>query len=167
MAVNKPKPLDYLAIYEAYKGLDNGLKAQVRRIAEPDDLRETPAFYKLFPVESQKDRNGRLRVAFLLPWLDDCGDQRRNSTPSFGNLLAKAGISEMRVFQVARASAPDDLKQLRRLAIQLKTITHAKLDWREFGAMLYFWNKEQKRRLIESYFLAQYKPTDTYETDHE
>jgi CRISPR system Cascade subunit CasB len=167
MPEEKQKPPNYLALCEKYKKLDNGLQAQLRRITEPEDLRETPAFYRLFPNDSPKNRNGRLRIAFLLPWFEDCGEKQRKSAPTFGRLLAKAGISEMRVFQVARAPAPTDIIQFRRLAIQLKRLKRPKVNWQEFGAMLYYWNQEQKRRLVESYFLGQSTTPDQQETEHE
>jgi CRISPR system Cascade subunit CasB len=167
MLDDKPKEPDYLDLCKKFKILNSGAQAQLRRISEPEGLREIPAFYRLFPNDSPKDRDGRLRVAFLLPWLEDCGEQRRESVPAFGKLLAQAHISEMRVFQVARASPPSDIIQLRRLAIQLKRLKHPKLDWQKFGSMLYYWSTEQKRRLVESYFLSQSTIPDQQEIDHE
>jgi CRISPR system Cascade subunit CasB len=155
MKEEKKEALDFLALYEKHQGLDNGLKAQLRRVSEPDELRETPALYRLFPQSRPHD--GWLRCAFLLPWVEDCGEGRRPSAQPFGKLLAEKKVSEMRVFQVARAPSPLDLIQLRRLAIQLK---HPMLDWKRFGAMLYFWNPEQKRRLVEGYFIGQPSTTE-------
>ncbi|QSA96789.1 type I-E CRISPR-associated protein Cse2/CasB [Methylococcus sp. EFPC2] len=140
-----------------YKGgLDNGLKAQIRRIAEPDDLRDTPALYRLF--NHTRPHDGWLRIVFLLPWCEDCGDAKRASTPRFGRQLKEASISDLRLFQVARSCSPLDIIQLRRLAIMLK---HPRVDWETFGWLLYrseqdgSWSRNSKRQLIEDFFIAQ------------
>lgn len=147
---------DFISLYHRYEKLDNGLKAQLRRVAEPEDLRDTPALYRLFP--SKRAHAGWLRVAFLLPWCQDCGDKRRSQTPSFGKRLAEAKVNQMRLFQVARAGSPYDVVQFRRLAIQLQYPT---VDWAELGWLLLpsesdrnTWQRAAKRDLIESYFLA-------------
>lgn len=147
---------DFVSLYQRFEKLDNGLKAQMRRVAEPDDLRDTPALYHLFP--SKRAHTGWLRVAFLLPWCQDCGDRRRPQTPSFGKRLAEAKVNQMRLFQVVRAGSPYDVVQFRRLAIQLQ---HPMVDWARLGWLLLpsesdgtTWHRNAKRELIESYFLT-------------
>ena len=39
--------IDAMALYNAWQQLDNGSSAQLRRVSEPDELREIPAFYRL------------------------------------------------------------------------------------------------------------------------
>jgi CRISPR system Cascade subunit CasB len=159
----------FLSLYERYQKLDNGMQAQLRRISEPDDLRETPALYRLFN-QTRPYNNGLLRVVFLLPWCDDCGEARRASAPHFGRLLAEAGVSELRLFQIARSRTPFDVIQLRRLAIMLK---HPAVNWKSFGKFLYryewdgSWSKKSKRQLIEDYFIAQPSPSDKQEAANE
>lgn len=155
---------DFVLLWNRYQALSTGDKAALKRVTEPDELREFHALYKLFPNE--RAHEGWLRAAFLLPWCDDCGDERRASWPSVANLLAEGGINEMRLFQVARAKSPNDIVQFRRLMIQLK---HPKLNWQELGALLFsserrpsepinswFWSSQTKRKLIEKYYLAQF-----------
>lgn len=150
---------DFLSLWGRYTALSPGDKAVLRRVAEPDELREFHALYALFPFGRAHD--GWLRVAFLLPWCDDCGDNRRDSAFSLGKLLVNKKISEMRVFQVARAKSPTDIIQFRRLAIQLN---HPKMDWGKLGWLLYrsepdgSWNRESKRQLVENFYLAKFTP---------
>jgi CRISPR system Cascade subunit CasB len=136
--------------------LDNGLKAQIRRVAEPDELRDTPALYRLF--DQARPHDGWLRIVYLLPWCEDCGNAKRASTLRFGRQLADAKVSELRLFQVARSKSPLDIIQLRRLAIMLK---HPHVDWIGLGWLLYrserdgAWSRESKRQLIEDFYIAQ------------
>ena len=179
MADEKSTGPDFLNIYNKFYGtpepdgtrkggLDKGLQAQIRRVAEPDDLRDTPALYRLF--NQARPHEGWLRVVFLLPWCEDCLDARRASTPRFGRLLAEANISELRLFQVARSRSPLDVIQLRRLAIMLK---HPRVDWENFGKLLYrsehdgSWSQKSKRSLIESYFLGHSAPSTKQEATHD
>ncbi|MFA9342165.1 type I-E CRISPR-associated protein Cse2/CasB, partial [Escherichia coli] len=39
--------IDAMALYRAWQQLDNGACAQIRRVSEPDELRDIPAFYRL------------------------------------------------------------------------------------------------------------------------
>lgn len=151
---------DFLSLWSRYTALSPGDKAVLRRVAEPDELREFHALYALFPHGRAHD--GWLRVAFLLPWCEDCGEGRRDSTPGLGKLLVDKKVSEMRVFQVARAKSPTDIIQFRRLAVQLK---HPKVDWKKLGWLLYrsepdggSWSRESKRQLVENFYLAKFTP---------
>ena len=179
MADDTSKGPDFLDIYKKFHGvrqpdgthqggLDNGLKAQIRRVAEPDDLRDTPALYRLF--NQARPNDGWLRVVFLLPWCEDCGDARRANAQRFGRLLAEAKVSELRLFQMARSRSPLDIVQLRRLAIMLK---HPVVDWKTFGWLLYrpesdhSWNRKSKRQIIEDYFIAQPASANRQEATHE
>jgi len=156
MTVESP---DFLSLWSRYTALSLGDKAVLRRVADPDELRDFPALYTLFPQGRPHD--GWLRVVFLLPWFEDCGDERRDSTPGLGKLLVEKRISEMRAFQVARSKSPTDIAQFRRLAIQLK---HPKVDWKKLGWLLYrsepdgSWSRESKRQLIEDFYLATLAP---------
>jgi CRISPR system Cascade subunit CasB len=179
MSDDKATTPDFLDIYDKYYGslqpdgtrkggLDNGLKAQLRRTAKPDDLRDTPALYRLF--NQARPHDGWLRVVFLLPWCEDCKNARRESTPRFGRLLAEAGVSELRLFQVARSFSPLDVIQLQRLAKMLK---YPHVDWKNFGWLLYrsdldgAWSQKSKRQLIEDYFIGQPAPSNKKEATNE
>lgn len=181
MADDRPSELDFMDLYEKFYGplqldgtrqggLDNGLKAQLRRVTEPEDLRGTPAFYRLF--NEARPRVSLLRVVFLLPWCDDCGDAARPSTSRFGRLLFEEGISELRLFQVVRSRSPLDVIQLQRLAKMLKQ-KHRRVDWKGFSKLLYWsepdgsWSRKSKRQLIEDYFIAQPASANRQEAIHE
>lgn len=135
---------DFPGLYQRFKNMPRGQQAELRRVAAPDDLALVPALYRMFPGE--RVREAWLRVAFLLPWCS-----HREGAASFGAQLAKARVSEARVFQVARAHAPLDLIQLRRLAMQIEP----EVDWHRFGWMLLKWDQNAKRDLVEDFFIAQ------------
>lgn len=124
-----------------------GARAELRRVAGPDEVAFCPVLYRLFPGQRPDDRH--LRVAFLLPC---CRHDAKAKT--LGAQLAAAKVAEARVLQVARARAPLDLIQLRRLLAYVEPA----VDWQEFGRMLWYWNDQSKRQLVENFYLAQFTP---------
>ncbi len=144
-AAKKPLP-DFMALYQRWAELKPGPKAELRRIARPQDLIEVPAFYRLsFGLDA--DRNDwMLRLVFCLPCITHASE-----AGGLGKALAKAGISEKRLFAVIRSEQPNDLIQLRRLMQQAKPT----LNWALCAKQLYYWNDLAKRSLLEEYFLYQ------------
>lgn len=141
---------DFRDLYRRYTtALDAGLQAALRRVATPEDLRDTPAIYRLFHEARPNDQ--RLRVVFLLPWCEQCKEGSENKAKSFGALLAEAEVNKNRLFQMVRADEPQDLIALRRLAIQIKPT----LDWGKFGETLYYWNHKNKRGIVEDFFYSR------------
>ena len=134
---------DYETVWKEFCSLDRGKQAELRRhVQQPDELAELPAFYALY----RGIRPGRQhqRVAFFLPIC-----KHRVGAPSIGAQFAQQNISELRIFQVIRSEYPNDLIQLRRLCQHIE----ATVDWKEFGDMLWYWGHDQKRRLLEDYFV--------------
>ncbi len=144
-----PKPPDFVGLSQRYEKLDSGMQAMLRRVAEPDDLRDTAALYRLFPGERTYDN--WLRIVFLLPWCAQCQEAAHEKVPSFGAALAHAKVNEIRVLQVARAREPLDVVQLRRLAMQVKP----RVNWAQFGWTLLKWGREDKRRIVEDFYFSQ------------
>ncbi len=124
-----------------------GARAELRRVAEPDDVALTPALYRLFPGQKPDDRH--LRLAFLLPCCKHAAKAK-----SLGTQLAEAKVAEARVLQVARAHAPLDMVQLRRLLTHIEPT----VDWTEFGRMVWYWNDRAKRQLVEDFYIARFTP---------
>jgi CRISPR type I-E-associated protein CasB/Cse2 len=140
----------YIELYRRYEVLDNGLRAALRRVSEPEDIRDTVALYRLF-YKARPDE-GWLRVVFLLPWCTQCRVGAENTTPAFGAQMA-GKVNEMRILQVAHAKEPFDIVQLRRLAMQVKPI----IDWARFGGTLFYWTHEAKRRIVEDFYYPEPK----------
>ncbi|MGD9975744.1 MAG: type I-E CRISPR-associated protein Cse2/CasB [Desulfatirhabdiaceae bacterium] len=151
-AQNVKKP-DFIQLYKRFNGLENGLKAALRRVGTPEDLRDTAAIYRLF--HEARPNEQWLRVVFLFPWCEQCKEGMEINVKPFGALLADAEVNKSRLFQMARANDPTDLILLRRLAIQIKPT----LDWNKFGPRLYYWNYENKRRIVEDFFYSSSKKT--------
>jgi CRISPR system Cascade subunit CasB len=137
---------DFSQLYQRFNDLPTGARAELRRAAAPDDLRDMPGLYRLFPNSRPSDR--QVRLAFLLPW---CKEVQTGKT--FGALCADAKIAEARIIQIARASPPDDLIGLRRLAMQL----HPAVGWLDLASLLWFWGTKKKRQLVEDYYIAFHK----------
>lgn len=141
--------LDFVALKARFdsEAFSNGMRAELRRVAEPEEVALLPALYRLFPGQRPDERH--YRIAFLLP----CAKQAANAK-SLGAQLAAAKVSEARVLQVARSRSPLDMVQLRRL------LGHAgvAIDWNVFGKMLWYWNDISKRQLVEDFYLAQFTP---------
>lgn len=153
MEAVKEKKTQFVDLYRRYSDLEkriSGLKAELKRAAAPGDLAEIPAFYRL--MAGNGTHAYWQRLAFFLPYVN-----HQEGADSLGKQLAKGGVSEMRLFQVMRSESPNDIIQLRRLVQQIKPT----VDWQDFGGMLFYWDyvrpghdaKENKRRLLEDYFL--------------
>lgn len=140
---------DFVALKMRYDNetFPTGARAELRRAAEPDDVALTPALYRLFPGQKPEDRH--LRLAYLLPCCKHAAKAK-----SLGAQLAKADVAEARVLQVARAHAPLDMVQLRRLLTHIEPT----VDWSEFGRMVWYWNDRAKRQLIEDFYIARFNP---------
>ena len=140
---------DFVALKKRYddEKFPTGARAQLRRVAEPDEVALTSALYRLFPGQRPDDRH--LRLAFLLPCC-----KHATHAKTLGAQLAEAGVSEARVLQVARTHAPLDMVQLRRL------LTHVEptVDWSEFGRMVWYWNDIAKRQLVEDFYITRFSP---------
>lgn len=120
--------IDAMALYRAWQQLDNGACAQIRRVSEPDELRDIPAFYRLvqpFGWENPRHQQALLRMVFCLSAGKNVirhQDKKPEQTTgiSLGRALANSGrINERRIFQLIRADRTADMVQLRRL------LTHA------------------------------------------
>ena len=135
---------DFVDLHSRFIGLGLGYRAELRRVSTPDDLSLVPAFYRLFPGKRPDARHRR--VAFLLPWC------RHSTKPTdLGRQFVERHINERRLLQVARANAPIDLIQFRRLAMHVEPV----VDWAQFGQRLWFWGPLSKRLIVEDFYLAQ------------
>jgi len=140
----------YIDLYHRFSALDGGLKAALRRVPEPEELRDTVALYRLFYQARPEDR--WLRVVFLFPWCTQCKEGAERITPTFGAQMA-GRVNEMRILQISRAKEPLDIIQLRRLAIQIRPI----VDWARLGRTLFYWTREDKRTIVEDFYYPQSK----------
>lgn len=135
--------IDFVALRRRYEQLGSGPQAELRRVRSPDELASIPGFYRLLP--GQRATDAWLRVAFCLPWVRQAENAR-----TLGAQLAKHKIHEQRLFQVVRSRFPNDLIQLRRLLQH----TEPMANWQRLGWQLYRWRPEDKRRLLEEFYLA-------------
>lgn len=135
---------DFMALYERYQTLKPGPQAELKRVVQPDDLLEIPAFYRL--LQDRKASKNMQRLVYCLPLI-----KHQENGDSLGKALAKTNINEKRLFMVIRSQEPNDLIQLRRLLKQVDL----KLDWLSAAKTLYFWNERAKRQLLEDFFFYQ------------
>ena len=144
--MNKEPP--YLSnLWQRFASLSPGQKAELRRVAAPEDLRDYASVYRLFP--GQRLHTGHLRVAFLLPWIEHA-----NNPTGLGRQWVQAKVADARLLQVARSDEPNDLIQFRRLAMQVKP----RVDWSTFWKTLWYSGPRAKRELVETFYLAKFSP---------
>lgn len=129
-----------------WKSLDNGQRAEIRRVSNPEDLECLPAFYHLIEYQNKEEIERLAQVAFFLPFAEKNSDK----SSYLGKQLNDAKISEKRIFQIIRSSSPNDLIQLRRVMQQAKL---SSIDWESFGTSLFYWGKQSKKLLIQSFFI--------------
>jgi len=144
MSEEENKTPDFMALYQRYDDLKPGPKAELKRVMNPGDLIEVPAFYRV--LHGQKASLRMQRLLYCLPHIKHIG-----GSDSLGKALAKADINEKRLFMVIRSQEPNDLIQLRRLLKQ----ANPSLDWQAAAKTLYYWNDQAKRQLLEDFFFYQ------------
>lgn len=138
------KTPDFLAIFEQYEALKPGPKAELRRAVKPGDLLEVAAFYRL--LQGHKASVSMQRLVYCLPVIRHVAEGA-----GLGQALAKANISEKRLFMVLRSEAPNDFIQLRRLLKMVEPV----VDWLKVAPVLYYWGEKNKRKLLEDFFYHQ------------
>ncbi|MDC9604752.1 type I-E CRISPR-associated protein Cse2/CasB [Xenorhabdus griffiniae] len=151
---------DAMALYKAWKKMNNGDIAQLRRVTEPRELKNIPAFYYLvrdFGWHAPKNQLPLLRMVFCLSAGKDVithiesEDDKNKKVITLGKALANSGrISERRLYQMLRADWPNDMVQLRRLLIHAEP----KLDWPTLAEQLTRWNRHDRSRILEDFILA-------------
>jgi CRISPR system Cascade subunit CasB len=142
---------DFMVLYKAWDRLSPGPKAELRRIGRPDELIETPSFYRLFSGQTTQEwaKQAYQRLIFCLPCI-----KHTEENVGLGKALARGkGISERRLFQVVRSESPNDVIQLRRV-LQMVEPT---VNWPRAAKLLWYWNERSKRDLLEEYFMNQTK----------
>lgn len=138
---------DFMALYDAWDQLPNGPKAELRRVARPDDLIEVPAFYRLFSgrMQTEREKLAFQRLIFCLPYI-----RHKNDEAGIGKALARnAKVSEKRLFQVIRSGTPNDMIQLRRIL----QMAEPAANWALAAKSIWYWNDKSKRDLLEDYFI--------------
>ncbi len=143
----KDSVFDPEALHAIYRSLPPGAQASMKRVEAPEDLRETPGLYRLFPGARPSARE--VRAAFLLPW---CPNPRGGRPAS---ALFADEISEARMIQIARTPSHDgqDLVLFRRVIRQL----FPAVGWLDVAETAWYWGPASKRRLIEDFYIALHK----------
>lgn len=142
---------DFMALYDTWEQLPPGPKAELRRVGRPEELIETPAFYRLFSGKASQEweKQAYQRIIFCLPCVKHTSEE-----VGLGKALAKGkGVSEKRLFQVIRSESPNDMIQLRRIMQMVEPA----VNWPKTARLLWYWNERSKRDLLEEYFMNQSK----------
>ena len=129
-----------------WQTLDNGQRAEIRRVSTLDDLETLPAFYHLMGDFDLKNIKQLARVAIFLPLVEHHSE---NAKP-LGKQLNEAKISEKRIFHIVRSTSPNDLIQLRRVIKQAKLNS---INWQKFGECLFDWGEQSKKHLVQNFFI--------------
>ncbi|NTV45951.1 MAG: type I-E CRISPR-associated protein Cse2/CasB [Chlorobiales bacterium] len=141
-------PEYFMALYDAWKHLAPGAKAELRRIAKPSELIEVPAFYRLYSgkAHTEWDKQGCQRLIYCLPFIKHITED-----VGLGRALASGKrVSEKRLFQVIRSESPNDMIQLRRVL----QMVEPSANWVMAAKTLWYWNYDRtKRNFLEDYFI--------------
>jgi CRISPR system Cascade subunit CasB len=149
---------DFVAIKKYFDSrLSPGQRKDLRKANSPDDLAWIPAYYQLiknFIPDGKWSRDRWSQIVFLMPY---AGHSKK--APHLGELLARAGVREARLFQIIRSEYPNDFRQLRRILQQIKPV----VNWQHLGKQVFFWNDRQeahkqgwaKRQILEDYYLSK------------
>ncbi len=150
--LERSSALDFVELKKRFdKELTNGQRAEIRRAAKPDDLDFIPAYYRL--IRGGRFGEGWQRVVFLMPYAAH-SDMAENIGTALGRLNnGRPAVSEMRLFQMVRSEPPNDIVGLKRILQQVGPT----VNWDRFGKAVFFWGKNDKRGIIEDYFMAGYK----------
>ena len=91
------KENDFMELYQAWKSLPNGSKAELRRCTKPDDLLEVPAFYRLFGGRGEKEwqKKAYQRLIFCLPCIEHT-EQKISLGGCFGRWPQRRATSSFR-----------------------------------------------------------------------
>mgnify|MGYP001305988807 CR=1 FL=1 len=138
------KKIDFVNLYDRFNKLSPGEKAELRRASLKGELDLVSTYYDLIP--DRKPTRSWERVFSFLPFVRHLENRK-----SLGEQLAKGdrNVREARLFLMLRSPEPNDLKQLQRMVLQVEPA----VDWQVFGEQLYYWNKTNKRRIVEDYFM--------------
>jgi len=148
--MNAKKLPDFTALYSTWDNLKPGPKAELRRVATPDELMDLPVFYRLVSpwgwVSGMKpwDKARWARLVFLMDHITVAGEN------GLGKSLAiTSKVNEKRLFQIVRADSPNDIVQLRRVLKQAKP----KVNWEKMAEQIWYWSPGNKRNLLEDFVL--------------
>lgn len=148
------------SFFEKWERLKPGPKAELRRVKEPDELMDRPAFYRFIASLGFENpwKEGLAMLLFCIPYIKHPGENNR-----IGAALGKSGkVSEKRMYQVVRSEYPNDIIQLRRILQHIKP----QVNWPAAAKQIYYWHsknkyhvKQNKRKLLEDFVLSQPKKT--------
>jgi CRISPR system Cascade subunit CasB len=160
MTTYQPTDDDFLSVYQNYHKLGNGDRAEIRRCAAIEDLKELPAFYRLLGSLAYSRLNQWSQVVWFLPHIE----RHQPKAETLGRQLKLKKISEQRIFHIVRASEPNDLLQLKRALQQAKL---SGIDWTALSKTLFYWGKRQKQTLLRNYCLEPQTSTENKDHSHE
>ena len=141
----------YIYLLERYRLLENGPKADIKRVSNPQELLSIGAFFRLCRQEDNLLKYAN--VVFILPWLT------HEKGVSLGSVFygdQKHRISEARMIQMQRTDYPQDIVSLRRMVWQSAGL-HAEqsVDWEILGPQLFYWGENNKQKILQDYYIAE------------
>lgn len=126
--------------------LDNGQRAEIRRVSTIEELETLPAFYHLMGYINPKDTKQWMRVVLFLPFIKTHSEKAK----PLGKQLNEAKVNEKRIFHIVRSTSPNDLIQLRRVVQQAKL---SSINWDRFGKNLFYWGDASKKHIVQNFFI--------------
>lgn len=143
----------YINLWERYHLLENGAKADIKKVSNPRELLSIGAFFRLCRQEDNLLKYAN--VVFILPWLT------HKKGVSLGSIFygdQKHRISEARMIQFQRSDYYQDIVGLRRMIWQAAG-RHGEqaVDWEILGPQLFYWGENNKQKILQDYYISEIK----------
>jgi len=149
----------FVDVWKAYKHLDNGGKAEIRRVRKLNDLRLLESVPMILPDEaiaSGHISESWLRVVYMLPFVEHV-HAKNGSIYKLGAAMSAADIAGSRIRRCISGRSPIDIESLRKVLRHLHSIQKNSFDMKILGSLLYYWNQENRTRFAEGFYVAESK----------
>ena len=125
---------------------------KIKRAQLPSDLREMSDFYDLLkkiPAEHKEGLRRNLtqfsRIIYMFPYVKHSEKAKR-----LGESLSHK-ITEFRMKQFMKTQGEQEIRVLRNLC---RISESPYVNTEKVGRMLFYWNDNQKRRIVEDYYMS-------------
>ena len=145
-------PLEVFVTLKAEYDRNEKSYFRIKRALLPSDLKEMSDFYDLLkkiPSEYQEDLRSNLsqfsRVVYMFPYIRHSSKAKR-----LGESLSES-ITKFRMTQFMKTQDESAIRVLRNLC---RIAENPYVNMEKVGRMLFYWNDNQKRKIVEDYYMA-------------
>jgi len=144
-------------VWVAYKKLNRGEQAAIRKVRTPEELRSVPCVPTILPDDAFSGgaiKEGWLRVVFILPFVSHRHAEYGN-IHSIGAAMSKAGVTSGRMRRCVSGRSPIDMESMRKILKHLQSNGKDEFDMKHLGTLLYVWNDSVREQLAEGFYVSE------------